>query len=413
MRSIKKVIYDEAIPGLEALLNGLGISDLEWKAMPAEAIDAKQLFGADALFIRSQTKVTSEMIRGSSVGFVGSCTIGTDHVDLDALQQAGILFAHAPGCNARAVVEYVMATALHWTQEKQRLDDQLTLGIIGYGHIGRVLEQVFGIVTGQPLACRVYDPPLQHANDKREEPAVVRPLAGWRSLGEVLACDVVSVHVPLTDASQSKWPTRGFLGQKELGSLKDQCFINTARGEVVTSAGIKVASQHADIALDVFPSEPAVDPQLLASLWQATPHIAGYSARGKWGGTWQVFQQFSQWLLSESRAPESLNAPGDSDTPQFEALYSLWMEDTWGLSAWAQLANWVVSLEDLSAQMVSMGSSLPCSESIAQAFQNLRRNYKPRPEWFDVQLGAPLLTKDTRDQLRSAGLGKVLGVLEA
>ena len=103
-----KIIADQNIPCVEEAFGSLGTVT----TMPGHQIDTGDVTDADVLLVRSVTSVTPDLLDGSSVRFVGSATIGTDHVHQDFLKEENIAFAHAPGSNADSVADYVVAALL-------------------------------------------------------------------------------------------------------------------------------------------------------------------------------------------------------------------------------------------------------------------------------------------------------------
>src|SRR5690606_29835372 len=102
------IVADENIPLLDAFFGDLG----RLTRLPGRLIDATAVADADVLLVRSVTPVSAGMLAGTPVRFVGTCTIGTDHLDLPGLAAADIEVVNAPGCNARGVVEYVLSCLL-------------------------------------------------------------------------------------------------------------------------------------------------------------------------------------------------------------------------------------------------------------------------------------------------------------
>ncbi|MGY8831806.1 MAG: 4-phosphoerythronate dehydrogenase, partial [Pseudomonadales bacterium] len=131
-----RIVADENIPLLDEFFAGFG----EIRRLPGRSIDA------DLLLVRSVTQVDRALLDGSAVKFVGTCTIGTDHLDLDYFQQAGITWASAPGCNARGVVDYVLGSLLVLA-EQQGVDlATRTYGVVGAGQVGsRLLKVLRGL----------------------------------------------------------------------------------------------------------------------------------------------------------------------------------------------------------------------------------------------------------------------------
>lgn len=230
------------------------------------------LENADALLVRSTVRLTLDRLP-PSVRWIGTATIGTDHLPLDALAARGITVASAPGCNALAVTDYVLSTLFAWAEARGRDWRGLTVAVIGVGAVGSRL-----VMRLQRLGMQVLcsDAPRADAGT----------LARHVPLADALTqADVVSIHVPLTDGGP--YPTRGLL----TGPLLERCpaeslLINAARGPVISEEVLIQA--HCDLALDVFPDEPVISDALLKRAWQISPHIAGHSVEGKVRGTQQI-----------------------------------------------------------------------------------------------------------------------------
>lgn len=109
---------------------------------------------ADALMVRSVTKVNEALLAGKAIKFVGTATAGTDHVDDKWLKQAGIGFSAAPGCNAIAVVEYVFSSLLMLAERDGFALKDRTVGIVGVGNVGGRLQKAPGSVRDPHVAVR-------------------------------------------------------------------------------------------------------------------------------------------------------------------------------------------------------------------------------------------------------------------
>ncbi len=97
---------------------------------------AEQLVDADALLVRSVTNVNQALLQNSQVKFVGSATIGVDHIDTNYLAERNITFASAPGCNAGAVADYVLSALSYLYEQKGIMWLDASIGIVGYGNVG-------------------------------------------------------------------------------------------------------------------------------------------------------------------------------------------------------------------------------------------------------------------------------------
>jgi len=239
------------------------------------------------------------LISQGKIKFVGSATIGVDHVDQDYLNKRSIGFANAPGSNATSAAEYVIA-ALMLTAQRQGFSlHEKSVGIVGCGNVGsRVLKRL----TDLGVQCKVNDPPRA---DKYTD-------LDYVSLNEVIKADIVTVHTPLT--KQGIYKTYHLFNEDAFSALKaNAIFINTSRGSVVDESALKsVIQKRQDITLilDVWETEPAIDIELLKTVSIATPHIAGYSIDGKVRGTEMIsvaackkFGYASNWHAENAELP--------------------------------------------------------------------------------------------------------------
>ena len=232
--------------------------------LPGREIHRQHLRHADALLVRSITAVNRALLHKTDVQFVGTATIGTDHLDTDFLTEAGIAFASAAGSNANAVAEYVFTAIAHSAVEKGLTLPGSSIGIVGVGHIGGRVKKLAQALGMQVLLC---DPPLQRRTGS----------AGYLSLEQLFEADFLTLHVPLNLTGIDK--THHLLDHRILHKLRpDVVLINTSRGAVIdNSALLEWADRHpqATLILDVWENEPVLDMRLLERTNWSTPHIAG------------------------------------------------------------------------------------------------------------------------------------------
>jgi erythronate-4-phosphate dehydrogenase len=270
-----KIIVDENIPFGREAFGRLG----DVVTMHGRKMDAAAVRDADVLIIRSITKVNRELLEGSRVRFVGTCTIGTDHVDEAYLRERGIAFASAPGCNANSVAEYVVCSLLVLAKRGGYQLEGKSIGVVGVGNVGSKV-----VAKCEALGMRVLqnDPPLA-----RLFPCEKRFLP----LEALMDADFITLHVPLTKTGEDKtWhmADAAFLKRMKAGAV----LLNTCRGAVL---GNKIVTNHQSpitnhLVLDVWEGEPAIDVSLFDRVALGTPHIAGYSYDGKVNGTTMVYQ---------------------------------------------------------------------------------------------------------------------------
>lgn len=269
-----QIVADENIPLLDEFFAGFG----QIRRLPGRAIDAAAVADAELLLVRSVTRVDRALLEGSAVRFVGTCTIGTDHLDLDYFAQAGIGWASAPGCNARGVVDYVLGSLLLLAEQQGVELATRTYGVVGAGEVGGRLVEVMRGLGWRVLVC---DPPRQLAEG-----------GDFVGLEQLLTeCDVLSLHTPLERAGAQ--PTHHLFDARRLARLKPGTWlINASRGAVVDNPALReLLEQRGDlqVVLDVWEGEPQVDVALAGLCRLATPHIAGYSLDGKLRGTAQIY----------------------------------------------------------------------------------------------------------------------------
>jgi erythronate-4-phosphate dehydrogenase len=275
------IVADENIPLLDAFFAGFG----EIRRVPGRSIDRATVEQADVLLVRSVTNVNRALLEGSKVRFVGTCTIGTDHLDLEYFNEAGITWSSAPGCNARGVVDYVLGSLMTLAEIEGVDLTQRTYGVVGAGEVGGRLVKV---LKGLGWNVKVCDPPRQAAEG-----------GDYVRLEQIIEqCDVISLHTPLTRSGDGA--TWHLFDQQRLQQLKPGAWlINAARGPVVDNAALrKVLLQREDLqaVLDVWEAEPEVDVALAELCVLATPHIAGYSLDGKQRGTAQIYEAYCEFI---------------------------------------------------------------------------------------------------------------------
>ena len=375
-----RILADENIPMLEVFAR-----HGQLRRVAGRSLDRAVLANAEVLLVRSVTQVDQALLAGSQVKFVGTCTIGTDHLDLQYLTEQGIGWASAPGCNARGVVDYVLG-ALLTLAERDGVDlSKRCYGVVGAGQVGQRLVQVLRGLGWQVLVC---DPPRQQAEG-----------GDYVDLATVLErCDVVSLHTPLTQ--QGEHPTFHLLGAEQLQSLQQGSWlINASRGAVVDNQALKqLLTQRHDlrVALDVWEGEPQVDAELAQRCDIASAHIAGYSLDGKIRGTSQIYQAFCQhFALADSAAIEfpaqSLLAMElAAHTPVEEALRVICR------------AVYDPRSDDAAFRLSLQGDAL----TRRAAFDQVRKNYPVRREIPDLQVRINQPTAELQQMLQALGIAQ-------
>ena len=275
-----KIVVDDKIP----FFKGVFESVAEVVYLPGKDITQTAVSDADALLVRTRTRCDEKLLANTSVRFVGTATIGFDHIDTDFCKKHRIFWTNAPGCNADSVAQYVLSSLLYISLTKNiSLSDKI-VGIIGVGNVGQkvaTLLQTFG------MKVLLNDPPRSLKE------------SGFVSLNHLLeASDIITFHTPLTYIGQ--YPTFHMADIHFFNKLKKKPIIcNTARGEVIDTKGLQQAIERgkiSDLILDCWENEPDIDSGILQNALLATPHIAGYSADGKANATKMIVRKLADYF---------------------------------------------------------------------------------------------------------------------
>lgn len=260
-----KIVADKAIPFLEGVFDPY--ADMTF--LPGDKIGPEDVRDADVLMVRTRTKCNADLLEGSKVKFIATATIGTDHIDFPYCDSKGIVVRNAPGCNAGGVMEYVFSALYGLASRKSISLQGDTIGIIGVGHVGSLIERMGRALGFKILKC---DPPRAEAEGS----------FGFCDLEYLLQnSQIVTLHVPLDET------TRGMANSEFFSLMQPGAFfINAARGEVVCDDALKAAiPKLGPVIIDTWNHEPDIDLDLMDKVAIATPHIAGYSYQGKQNGT--------------------------------------------------------------------------------------------------------------------------------
>lgn len=273
-----KIIVDNAIPYIKDRFP----ENVEVEYVSGSEFTPAIMKDADALVVRTRTKCNSDLLKGSSVKFISTATIGTDHIDIPWCEKNGITVKNAPGCNAPGVAQYVFSSLF-----KVGFDpEKHTLGIIGYGNVGHIVATW---AKEMDIKILISDPPRYEEGKKDME---------YHDLDYILKnSDAVTLHVPLT--KDGNHPTFKLIGKEEIGKMKTGAIlVNSSRGGVVDEESLKPALKEKKVKAitDVWENEPQIDSELVNLTSIATPHIAGYSEEGKKRATRMALESISDFF---------------------------------------------------------------------------------------------------------------------
>ncbi len=370
-------LIDKNLPAAQELLSEYGeLHFFEGRELPSEL-----LAEAEILLIRSVTQISEAILsQAPKLKFVGTATIGTDHVDLSALAARNITFANAAGCNAVAVGEYVLSAAFAVAHEHQLTLQGKRALIVGAGNTG---SEVGARLSALGMEVAYIDPIKQEAGADVE-------FSDWQQLHQF---DLISLHVPMQ--KHGEYTTWHLLDAERINRLKPgTLLVNASRGAVVDNQALYQRLQTQDdiyVVLDVWEGEPDVLTELVALVDIATPHIAGHSIEGKIRGTYRLYTQLhAHFGFATPILPERNVLPGFCDEEIYVA--SDYTE--------ADIGQWVQKVYPV----VQDDSSFRQNGLTALGFDKLRKEYALRRElWSQVLVCSPNCSGKQQKQLEALG----------
>jgi erythronate-4-phosphate dehydrogenase len=376
-----KIVIDRNIPFAREAFDHLGKVLL----VGTGEVSPRVVADADALIVRSETRVDSALLGGSAVRFVGTATIGTDHVDRGYLEGRGIQFASAPGSNANSVAEYVMAALCTLAGEREKPLRGMTLGVVGVGNVGSKVARKAGALG---MTVLLNDPPLERVTGDRH----LLPLE------DLMGADVISLHVPLIDAGSDM--TLKLFGGERLRRMKPGAtLINTSRGAVVDGQELAAAVDRGHLlpsVFDVWEHEPGIDVDLLARLAIVTPHIAGYSMDGKLNAVMMMHHALCHSVAADPRSWPSPSLP----SPEISRVH-LRMDGRGEEGALRELISRCYDIRRDDRRLRSI--TLVPPEERGRFFRNLRKEYPVRREFAATTILLPQAHAALADTLRALG----------
>lgn len=373
--ALPKVVIDSAIwltPSLSAL-------PIELVSIRGTQIVPAVLEDANALLTRTVTRVDANLLQDSQITFVGTASAGTDHVDTRYLSERGIKFANAAGCNAGAVADYVL-DAIYQCQRLESLISGATVGLVGYGAVGRGLAARLSKLGGK---VKVYDPYVESTE------AGVTLCA----LPEVLGCSIVSLHAALHN--DQPHPSAQMIDNTAVGYISpDALFINAGRGALVTEEALhRMADKGVTLVLDTWPEEPSVSQDLLSRAAFATPHIAGYTRTAKSNATDFLIEP----LVRALRLDSSFNTLESEDTKQVMVDLSRQSDSDGLMDAMKAVSR--LALDDVDFREEWEKSQTP------DIFETQRTQYRLRDQYSALTLRAVNASTELQRLLSAAGFG--------
>lgn len=370
-----KLIVDENIAFAGEAFKQFGDLTL----LPGRKINNAVLRNTDILIVRSITNVNEGLLKNTSVKFVGTATIGTDHIDLDYLKKNSINFADAIGCNAFSVAEYVVASLLNLSLKFDFSLKNKSIGIVGVGNVGSKVAR-FAEALGMKVLLN--DPPLERNGDTRK----------FVHLNKILSADIITLHVPLNLKGIDK--SYHLIDKEKLSIIKDEAIlINTSRGAVVNNIDLLdvLNKKNLKVVLDVWENEPSVNVELLNKVVIGTPHIAGYSLEGKVYGTQMVYNSLCKFLNAQITFPFE-NDPPINSNKRFDTNNKIEL-------SLEKLISSIYSIQEDDKRMREM-LNLNREERI-KSFDLQRKNYPIRREFNNYSVKSTNLSEEIKNILKT------------
>ncbi len=366
MDKILNILVDENIPFAEKIFSKIG----NVQTSHGRKIKNNDLKDIDTLIVRSITRVDQGLLEDSAVKFVGTATIGTDHIDIEYLNKKSIGFSNASGSNANSVAEYVFAVIFHYCKTYQKKINQLSLGVVGIGNIGSI---VAGRAEKLGMKVMQNDPPLE-----LEKQGVKKKL---HKLADLMGADIITIHTPLTRTGAH--PTYHLFDENILNNPgEDTLLINSARGAVVDNNYLLQLLEQNKIkgaVLDVWEGEPYINPGLLEKVYMGTPHIAGYSFDGKVNGAVMMHNKMCEHFNIDSKLDLKDIIPGVNDNIIHITASALYEET---------IHNIIKKAYDVEKDFENMKEILRIQDKEQRAgfFDKLRKEYPIRREFYNYKV---------------------------
>lgn len=277
-----KILADAHIPYLKEVAEQFG--DVEF--LPGNQFTKEAIIDKDVLIVRTVTHFGEEILFGTNVKLICSATIGYDHIDTEYCDSHNVAWRTAPGCNASSVEQYVTSTILYLAHKYKFNIEDKTIGIVGVGNVG---SKVAAACTKLGMRVLLNDPP-------RAEKEGYTQFVDLNTIKK--EADIITFHTPLTKTGDNK--TYHLADESFFETLTRRPYIiNSSRGSVVSTEAIKKAIKENNVAgavIDCWEKEPTIDRELLELVEIGTPHIAGYSADGKWTATKMSLENINSYF---------------------------------------------------------------------------------------------------------------------
>ncbi len=360
-----KIVADENIPWVS---HYFGDAILK----PGRQITSQDLVDAEMLLVRSITNVDRSLLQNTQIKFVGSTTTGADHIDTAWLDENNITYRVAKGCNADAVLEYVIAILASLQKRNFLPTKKLRAAVIGVGTIGSKVVEKLEWLGMEVICCD----PIRAINE---------PDFQSIALDKISDVDFITLHTPLTN--DGEYPTFHMINKDFLTRQKNNCILlNTSRGGVINSNDLKLYGGHLMWCLDVFEGEPFIDFEMLDEALIATPHIAGYSEQAKYRGIEMIYQAAHELNI----IPTAL--------PQIHKRISCDVNSI--AKNWRDVVLQIFDPYELSSQM-----KVRMIEDPDHAFDDMRKNFKTRNEFRFIDLVNMKVDEQNKKVLEQLGFG--------
>lgn len=277
-----KILADAHIPYLQGVAEQFG----EVSYLPGDQFTKEAVRDYDVLIVRTVTHFDEKILKDSKVKLICSATIGFDHIDTAYCDAHNIAWRTAPGCNAQSVEQYVTASLMTLAKKHNFMLNNKTIGIVGVGNVGSKVKRACELLGMRIL---LNDPPRQKTENSDEfvDIDTIKQQA-----------DIITFHTPLV--REGIYATYHLADSRFFEELKKKpIIINTCRGAVVDNQALKAALKNDSVSgaiIDTWESEPNLNLELLSMVDIATPHIAGYSADGKWNATTMSLQTINSFF---------------------------------------------------------------------------------------------------------------------